>query len=146
MNIINKILSILFWGLFICLLILLSQILIIEIFPGFNKEILIYAFVAFFGAFFAFIFVKISEWILIIRKGNVNHFNSLVKIERLLDKIISRLEENILTFQNNLKALKSMKLLAWSSHAIPFSNELTDDLKNIDFINEYFIYRNGNTK
>jgi hypothetical protein len=42
--------------------------------------------IAFFGAFFAFIFMRFSDWLSVIRKGNTNHFNALVKIERLLNR------------------------------------------------------------
>jgi len=140
MNILNKILQLLFWSVFVFVIALLAFLFSIDVIPDLNINIVQSGIGAFLGAFFAFIFVKIGEWISIKRKGNVNHFNSLIQIERLLNRIFSRLEENILTFQNNMGALKSTKLLAWSSHAIPFSNKLADDLKNLDFVNEYFSF------
>lgn len=140
MNILNKILQLLFWGVFVFVVALLAFLFSIDVIPDLNRNILQSGIGAFLGAFFAFIFVKIGEWISIKRKGNVNHFNSLIQIERLLNRIFARLEENILTFQKNLGALESMKLLAWSSHEVPFNNKLSDDLKNIDFVNEYFSF------
>lgn len=140
MNILNKIFYLLFLGLFVFIVALIAFLISSNVITDLNKNIIVSGIIAFFGAFFAFIFIKISEWFSLIRKGNVNHFNSIVKIERLLNKVISCLEENILTFQDNLEALRSMKLLTWSYNAIPFSNELADDLKNIDFVNEYFSF------
>ena len=140
MNILSKIFSYLFWALLIYFVVSISLIFSFKIVPGLNRDIVQTGIIAFFGAFFAFIFVKFGEWIRDVRKGNVNHFNSLVKIERLLNRIIDRFEENIQVFGKNLDALKSMKLLAWSSHKIPFDNDLADDLKNIDFINDYFSF------
>jgi len=140
MNILSKIFSYLFWALLIYFIVSISLIFSFKIVPGLNRDIVQTGIIAFFGAFFAFIFVKIAEWITIVRKGNVNHFKSLMKIERLLNRICDRLEVNIQVFGEHLDALKSKKLLVWSSHEIPFDYDLSDDLKNIDFINEYFSF------
>jgi len=94
--------------------------------------------IAFFGAFFAFIFVKFSDWLSVIRKSNASHFNALVKIERLLNRIVSRLERNILLCRDDINALRSMKILVWNLPPVPYSYELGDDVKNIDFINDFF--------
>jgi hypothetical protein len=96
--------------------------------------------IAFFGAFFAFIFLKFADWLSIIRKGNANHFNSLVKIERLLNRTISRLGRSILACRDNIDALSSMKMLVWNLPPVPYNYELADDLKNIDFVNDYFAF------
>ena len=96
--------------------------------------------IAFFGAFFAFLFVKFSDWLSSIRKSNTNHFNALVKIERLLNRIVSRLDKNKLLLQDDISALRSSKMLVFNLHLIPFSYELTDELKNIDFVNDYFAF------
>jgi hypothetical protein len=138
MNILNKIFSFLFWGAFVLVFSLIAIIISFDVLAGLRRDIVLNGSIAFFGAFCAFIFLMVADRIREVKKGNASHFNSLVKIERLLNRIISRLEENNLVFEKNLEALKSMKLLAWSSHEIPFNNQLTDDSKNIDFINEYF--------
>jgi hypothetical protein len=96
--------------------------------------------IAFFGAFFAFTFVKFSDWLSRIRKSNADHFEALVKIERLLNRIVSRLNRNILLCQDDINALRSMKMLVWNLPPIPLSYELADNLKNIDFVNEYFTF------
>src|SRR4030043_556785 len=66
--------------------------------------------IAFFGAFFAFIFAQFSYWLSVIRKGSANHFNALVKIERLINRIVSRLERSILLCREDIVALRSMKM------------------------------------
>jgi hypothetical protein len=96
--------------------------------------------IAFFGAFFAFAFVKLSDWLSSIRKSSANHFNALVKIERFLNRMVSRLDRNILLCQDDIRALRSMKILVWNLPPVPCSYELADDLKNIDFINDYFTF------
>ena len=52
--------------------------------PDLNRNIVQSGIGAFLGAFFAFIFVKSGDWISIKRKGNVNHFNSLIYFGILL--------------------------------------------------------------
>jgi hypothetical protein len=96
--------------------------------------------IAFFGAFFAFIFIKFSNWLSVIRKDNANHFNALVKIERLLNRIVSRLERSILLCRDDVIALRSRKMLVWNLPPVPCSYELADDLKNIDYVNDYFTF------
>jgi len=140
MNVLNKIFYFFFWGVLIFIIATIAFLFSSKIIPGLNKNIVQSGIVAFFGAFFAFIFVKIAESITNIRRANINHFNSLVKIERLLNKIITRLEENILVFQRHKKVLELMGLLSWSSHDIPINNDLMDDLRNLDFINDYFSF------
>lgn len=140
MNFLNKVIKLLFLGVFIFIIVLIAFLISFNVVPNLNEDVMRSGIVAFFGAFFAFIFVKIAEWFSIIRKSNENHFNSLVKIERLLNRIISRFEKNILIFQDYVEPLRSMKMITWSSHPVPFCNELADDLKNIDFINEYFSF------
>ena len=96
--------------------------------------------IAFYGAFFAFIFIKFSDWLSSIRKSNTDHFNALVKIERLLNRMVYRLDRNVLLCQDDINALRSLKMLVFNLPPIPFSYELADDLKNIDFINDYFTF------
>lgn len=140
MNILSKIFSCLLWALLIFFVVSISLIFSLKIVPGLSGDIVQTGIIAFFGAFLAFIFVKFGEWIRDVKKRNKNHFNALMKIERLLNRICDRLEVNIQVFGEHLDALKSKKLLIWSSHEIPFDYKLSDDLKNIDFINEYFSF------
>ena len=103
-----------------------------------NRETLIIGLTAFFGAFFAFGFDRVSLKITAIRKRYSEHFSALVKIERLLNRIIAQLDQDILLAKEDLDALRSMKIIVWNLPPIPFSHDLADDLMNIDFINDYF--------
>lgn len=106
----------------------------------FTSQTLSDGIIAFFGAFFAFSFIKFSDWLSIIRKSNIDHFNALVIIERFLNRIISRLDRNIALSKDDINALKSMKILVWNLPSVPYNYELSDDLKNIDFINDYLSF------
>ena len=95
---------------------------------------------AFFGAFFAFGFDRLSNMLTVAKKRRSEHFNSLVKIERLLNRILSQLDKNIQLAKDDTEALRSMKLLVWNLPPIPFKHDLSDDLMNIDYINDYFSF------
>jgi hypothetical protein len=95
---------------------------------------------AFFGAFFVFVFTMLSDRLSRIKRRNENHFTALVLIERLLNRIISRLERNIELCRDDIDALQSKKMLVWNLPPIPLSHDLTKDLKNIDFINDCFTF------
>jgi hypothetical protein len=105
-----------------------------------KPETLASGIIAFFGAFFAFAFVKFSDWISLIRKRNAGHFKALVLIERLLNQIVSRLDRNISLCKEDIAALRSMKMLIWNLPSVPYKYELANDLKNIDFINDYLTF------
>lgn len=138
MNFINKALNLLFWAIFIFISVSIALIFVFNLLPDLETNIVQNGIGAFFGAFFVFLFLRISDWISRVRKGNTNHFNSLVKIERLLNRTISRLEKNILSMEGYIEALHSMKILIWKPISIQFNFEFADDVKNIDFINDFF--------
>jgi hypothetical protein len=103
-----------------------------------SRETLIIGVTAFFGAFFAFGFARLSERLAAAKKRNSVHFSALVKIERLLNRTIAQLDKDTLLAKDDMDALSSGKILVWNLPPIPFSHDLSDDLMNIDFINDYF--------
>lgn len=140
MNVLNKASHYLFWFVFLFVIAVAAIKFSFNIVPEINKDIFRNGIGAFFGAFFVFLFLRLSDWISLKRKGNISHFNSLVKIERLLNRIINRLEKNIFNFQGNIEALESKKILTWSSNTIPYNLELADELRNVDYVNDYFTF------
>jgi len=138
MNSIRKIINWTLWALIIIPVVLIAGYVISEKALLVTPQTVADGIVAFFGAFFAFLFIKLSERLSLIKKGNTNHFNALVDIDRLLNRTFSRLDTNILLLQDDINALRSKKLLVWNILPIPFKYDLADNLKNIDFINDYF--------
>ena len=108
-----------------------------------DHEIVLIGIAAFFGAFFVFVFDRFSKRLSAFRKGNNEHFNALVKIERLLNRTMAQLDKNAKLGRDDINALNSMKILVWNLPPIPFSHELADNLKNIDFVNDYFGFMMG---
>jgi len=121
-----------------------SLIFIFKVIPGLEHEIiknaLIAFFAAFFGASFTFSLVESGKYVERIRKHRGKHINSLVKIERILNRTIETIDKNVQFYQNYYKALKTGKIIVWTSDRIPYDDSLLDDLLNIDFVNDYFIF------
>jgi len=142
--IIKKIVSSLVWIIPFSLIMSVSLIFIFKVIPGLEHEIiknaLIAFFAAFFGASFTFSLVESGKYVERIRKHRGKHINSLVKIERILNRTIETIDKNVQFYQNYYKALKTGKIIVWTSDRIPYDDSLLDDLLNIDFVNDYFIF------
>ena len=142
MRFLKKILSLLIFSIFIFLIFLISQLTIKNIIPNLSKTIIQNSSVAFFGAFFAFLFVKIGEYLSRKRKRNVEHINAVIKFQHIFNKSINSLQQSKTFLDNNKKALEAKKILTLSFFELPIHDELVYDLKNIDFMNEvYAIFR-----
>ena len=133
----NKLSHYLFWGLFTFVVFLLVIVFSFKLLPELNEDILKNGIGAFFGAFFAFMFIILARWTSDKKKNNRDHFDSLINIERLLGRAISRLRANISSFDEHIKKLRATKRYYWYPYSIPFNYEYSDALKNIDYINDY---------
>lgn len=140
--IIKKIVSALVWIIPLSFITSISLIFIFRVIPGLEREIIKNALVAFFAAFFgasiSFSLVEFGKYADRIRKHTVKHFNSLVKIERILNRAIDTIDKNIYFYQNYYRGMKIGKTIVWTSDRIPYDESLLDDLINIDFVNDYF--------
>ncbi len=144
MFIIKKIVSALVWIIPLSFIISVSLIFIFGVIPGLEREIIKDAIVAFFAAFFgaslSFSLVEFGRYADRIRKHKAKHINSLVKIERILNRAIDTIDKNIYFYQNNYREMKIGKTIVWTSDRIPYDESLLDDLINIDFVNDYFTF------
>lgn len=142
--IIKKIISALVWIIPFSLIMSVSLIFIFKVIPCLEREIvknaLVAFFAAFFGAFFTFSLVEYGKYVERIRKHRGKHINSLVKIERILNRTIETIDKNIQFYKNYYKALKAGNIITWTRDRIPHDDSLLDDLLNIDFVNDYFIF------
>lgn len=144
MLIIEKIVTSLVWIIPFSFIMSVSLIFIFKVIPGLEHEIiknaLIAFFAAFFGASFSFSLVEFGKYADRRRKHKVKHINSLVKIERILNRAIETIDKNIQFYQNYYKELKIGKIIIWTSDRIPYDDSLLDDLLNINFVNDYFAF------
>jgi len=142
--IIEKIVSSLVWIIPFSFIMSVSLIFIFKIIPGLEHDIiknaLIAFFAAFFGASFSFSLVEFGKYADRRRKHKVKHINSLVKIERILNRTIETIDKNIQFYQNYYKELKIGKIIIWTLDRIPYDDSLLDDLLNINFVNDSFAF------
>jgi len=136
-KVVYKALHCLYWAIFFFSIITLSLVFCFNLLPKLNEDFIKNGIGAFFGAFFAFIFIIITKWVSARSKQNVDHFNSLVNIERLLSLIISRLDTNIVKYEKHIEILPVADECLWSPNKIPLKYEYSDDVRNIDFVNDY---------
>jgi ABC-type transport system involved in multi-copper enzyme maturation permease subunit len=101
---------------------------------------------AFFGAFFAFLFIRIGDFInSYLDRINKGH-NSLIKLERLLNFSLSELDNNLFVIESfeetydKYKKKENTNIIFWQNRLTSVSvlDELLSDLLNIDLINELF--------
>jgi len=141
---IKRIVSALVWIIPFSLIVSVLLIFVFRVIPSLEHEIiknaLIAFFAAFFGAFFAFSLGQFGKYTDRIRKHKAQHINSLVKIERILNRAIDTIDKNIQFYQNYYRELGIGKIIIWTSDRIPYDESLLDDLININFVNDYFTF------
>lgn len=105
------------------------------------------AIAAFFGAFLAFLFMRLSDFFKSCSDRISKGHNSLVKIEHLLNALLGTLDENIYVietfeelYEKNVKNQTQSHVFVWANRLNPLKlfDELLPDLLNIDLVNELF--------
>jgi hypothetical protein len=106
------------------------------------------AIAAFFGAFLAFLFIRIGEFFKSYSERINKSHNALVKIEHLLNSLLGELDDNVYVietfeelYKNNVKNQEQSRVFVWANRLTPVKvlDDLLIDLLNIDLINELFI-------
>ena len=104
------------------------------------------AMAAFLGAFFAFLFVRIGDFLKAYSDRMTKSHSTLVKLEHLLNNLLGKLDDNIFmieTFENHYKNYENSndKLFVWGNRLKPVDQigDLITSVANIDLTNELFI-------
>jgi hypothetical protein len=103
---------------------------------------------AFFGAFLAFLFIRVGEFFKSysdrINKGH----NALIKVEHLLNSLLDELDGNVYVietfeglYDKSVKNQQQSRVFVWANRLTPVKilDDLLIDLLNIDLINELFM-------
>jgi len=101
---------------------------------------------AFFGAFFAFLFLTISSLFSKIYNRNKRNYNALVRLEYLLNEYSVINSDNVFLMGGYLN--KSCKFYVFNFTELEIDRSILTDLSNIDLINDVFslnirIYKNN---
>ena len=107
---------------------------------------------AFLGAFFAFLFVRISDVLTRLYDRQTKNYNTLIQFEHHLNKCLGLIGENFFivkdfkrVFSEPRKPNEPTRLYRNEFSQIPLEYELLPALTNIDLVNELFLY-NGSIR
>jgi len=105
-----------------------------------NSVLLIQGFSAFTGAFFAFLFIKIAEFLSKVYQRQVKHYNSLVLLESQLNELGGILYDNIYLIPPFRNAITSGRIYFSKLNQLPIDRSHYETLHDINLINDLFTY------
>lgn len=95
---------------------------------------------AFAGAFSAFLFLRISEFLTKLYQRQVRHYNSLVALETQLNEIGGIIHDNLYILPNFIRVIKSGNVYFNNLRPIPVDKSHYENLYDLSLINELFSY------
>ena len=105
-----------------------------------NTQILVQGFSAFAGAFFAFLFLRLSEFFSKLYQRQVQHYNSLVILETQLNEIGGIIHDNIYVLPNFIRVITSGNVYFNNLRPIPIDKSHYVNLYDLTILNELFTY------
>lgn len=105
-----------------------------------TTELLIQGFSAFAGAFFAFVFLRITEFLSKIYERQVRHYNSLVVLETQLNELIGIISDDLYLIPTFKNSIESGNIYFSKLSQLPIDKTHYDNLQDITLINDLFSY------
>lgn len=105
-----------------------------------SQELLVQGFSAFAGAFFAFLFLRIAEFLSKLYTRQVKHYNSLVILETQLNEAGGIIHDNLYILPNFQRVISSGNVYYNNLHPISVDKSHYENLYDIDLLNELFTY------
>lgn len=123
-----------------------------KLFIQINTQFSNSAVAAFFGAFLAFLFIRIGDFFKSYSERISKGHNALIKVEYSLNSLLGQLDDNVYVteifeklYDSNVKNQKNSHVFIWANRLTPVRvlDDLLIDLLNIDLINELFLLNDG---
>ncbi len=92
------------------------------------------------GAFFAFIFLKLAEFLTRVHQRKVKHYNSLVLLETQLNELLGIISDNIYTISSFKEIINSGKIHFGKLRLIPIDRSHYSNLLDVALKNDLFTY------
>lgn len=105
-----------------------------------NNQLLIQGFSAFAGAFFAFLFLRLAEFLSKVYQRQVKHYNSLVILETQLNELGGIIHDNIYLIPFFRNAITSGNIYLSKLRQLPIDRSHYKNLHDIDLINDLFSF------
>lgn len=107
---------------------------------NFENQIFVQGFSAFAGAFFAFLFLRLSEFFSKLYQRQVQHYNSLVILETQLNEIGGIIHDNLFILPNFIKEITSGNIYFNNLRPIPVDKSHYINLYDLTILNKLFTY------
>ena len=117
-----------------------SSLIFIKIFVQPDQLFIIQGLSAFMGAFFAFLFLRLADFLERIYKRQVKHYNSLVILETQLNELGGIIHDNIYLIPFFRDAITSGNIYFSKLRQLPIDRSHYESLHDIDFINDLFTF------
>lgn len=145
----RKLIPTLLLGLIFSFVFVFGLLIFKKIFIDQNLDYINSAIGAFMGAFFAFLFIRISDGLTRIYERQIKHYNALVKLEHICNEYLNIVSDNIFVIDDFAEI--AQKAMANSEPFIYFNvlheflvdKEITLNLTNLELINEVFSFEAG---
>ncbi len=111
-----------------------------ENFTSPTQELVIQGFSAFAGAFFAFLFLRIAEFLSKLYQRQVKHYNSLVILETQLNEIGGIIHDDLYILPNFIRVIRSGNVYYNNLRPIPIDKSHYENLYDLTILNELFTY------
>ena len=105
-----------------------------------NNQLLIQGFSAFAGAFFAFIFLRLAEFLSKVYQRQVKHYNSLVNLETQINEIGGIINDDLYIIPEFIRVIKSGHVYFNNLRSIPIDKSHYENLYDLDLINILFSF------
>ena len=102
--------------------------------------LLISGFGALAGAFFAFIFLKLAEFLTRIHQRKMKHYNSLVLLETQLNELTGIIYDNVCIIFSFKEIINSGKIYFGKLRQVPIDRSHYDNLYDVTLKNDLFSY------
>lgn len=104
------------------------------------NQIVVEGFSAFAGAFFAFLFLRLSEFLTKLYQREVKHYNSLVNLEVQLNEIGGIIHDDLYVLPNFIRVITSGNIYFNNLHTIPIDKSHYENLYDLSLLNDLFSY------
>jgi len=147
-----KALPIIFLGMIAAFIFVFGVFIFDKIFIQTDLDYINNAIGAFMGAFFAFLFIRISEVFTKIYERKKRHNDALVKLEYIYNEYLNIISDNIFIIDDFIgisqdAIQKNQPFIYFNNlHQFPINKEIILDLYNIDLINEVFSFNSNINK
>ena len=98
---------------------------------------------AFMGAFFAFVFLKMAEFLTRLRKRRLEHYNALGAIERMFNEHLAAISDNTFVLDPFCTAIREGMVSAFNFKPLHKDKSLYHRIHNLEILNKLFYFDDG---